>query len=1509
MAGAAGDGFERQRYPRQEEEEEEEAEEEDVLEGRVDLNGALDASRLAGHMDRWNISSSSQEILEDVGLLEELKDYQDLLAGDEQGFDLDDLQDFECTGEAEPGSPPPEDDGSPEGLGPVSHWQHHGDQRLVIPEDDLDHGSSEDLEKQRGTWDGGSEAEAYPELSYEGQYGSEFSASPEALKDPLALYNCSKSYSFTSDGGEEVLSEHSNLSPSPSRPPPECTRLKMDVFETLSLCDDSQEFPDETELTSASGRSPGSHTLSSPEASTRWSCSPLDRLRQEVLQNLPSIDAETFPESSWAENLDQPVGPVLKMAAAGLARTSQRSPSTPAKPKGRLLNSNGAVEMPPTLRQPGRARGLKADVPRGLPSKFSRQSRSLSPQRRTVQKRAGRFGSRESVQESHLSPVLSDGTRYGRGQLNYPLPDLSKVEPRVRFPRDPQRYHPPRGRTPPARSKDSGKPVIFKSPAEIVREVLLSSGEGSPPKGPAPTVSVIPEELKSPRQATELVHQLQEDYHRLLTKYAEAENTIDRLRLGAKVRLYADPPKPSHGVEMGTVSQPSKVITFSIPQVRAAEVTGRPGPATEAVWNAGHSGLQPTGSSFQASTGAALPRADGFTSAEKPFSGDELTQLLAAQAKKFRVQVESLGELIRTGERTPQDQLKGFARLKEAQDALEQAYLQARDEHRQPQNHQGTLGEFDLNRAVEGEIFQLEMRLEELKEEIESTAWNQPVAQDSSGANITTSLPHFPTVISKLPMGSPTPSLQAPIPAVRTPYPEAPVPKNSHCQVQADVEGSSVSDETEEEGGGLPEPLQQRRLQVEKDFDQLLDHYSSFRSLPEAMSLERLHHSGHNFSPEETDGAAAKDAGTKDGSLQMASKESKAARISSTLKEVQEREPELPAGKPWQVPRKIRTVPSARVEESVPQEPAEKSRPSTAVPGATSRRRQDPLSPHSSMASVAGSAASEHVAQKSFRKTNAAVPEDLRIVSPETDSGFVGSEASRVSPLAQMPKHRSSQLRSCSMLGNPATTEASLRPEPSRELPVAMAASGMDILPRHTAPEGSTQRHSLAKGLPFQSSSPPRWRNSLASEMEPDTDSSAHTDSEVEARRQLATYKAAPDGMRPSPSSSAASPSPPEMRRASLLNSRLERDQAIAALQSEVLQLKQSLEETLHRPYGHPKQSSSPRATRLQMPYQGSARVSTSTSPTGKTRKSTVEPENPTLTIKPEGQTGRLLLPRDGTQQNLPFSESNRSLPMPRKGRHHEASASRTKSSNQPILRGPYTGTTYPILNPELREPTAPSGSTPSSHHQDVKSQLGEGSASCDSPRDSFNLPQRSAQKKAEAPSHLLRNDTRNPKNRTAHGTDHGRTNAPAQSSGAQQKHSSQHQPQQPGLWYLAVPPPASSFGYIPTIPLASYPLSSIIYCPPTAATSTFSPAGLPVSNSKRHQDAEPKTWASWRRPRAAQCCSLTPDDAGSLRDLDWSLSRAVEAAKDMKFTTKRMSRSLTWELNKARSLRGSCLF
>lgn len=114
---------------------------------------------------------------------------------------------------------------------------------------------------------------------------------------------------------------------------------------------------------------------------------------------------------------------------------------------------------------------------------------------------------------------------------------------------------------------------------------------------------------------------LQEDYNRLLTKYAEAENTIDRLRLEAKVcacvrmrqaffflhvwphltgtsspvichwvkavkdnpnpwmsafhfqvNLYSDPPRPSHPDCTGTLNMGSKVMIMTLPQAQRAQL-------------------------------------------------------------------------------------------------------------------------------------------------------------------------------------------------------------------------------------------------------------------------------------------------------------------------------------------------------------------------------------------------------------------------------------------------------------------------------------------------------------------------------------------------------------------------------------------------------------------------------------------------------------------------------------------------------------------------------------------------------------------------------------------------------------------------------------------------------------------------------------------------------------------------------------------------------------------------
>lgn len=84
--------------------------------------------------------------------------------------------------------------------------------------------------------------------------------------------------------------------------------------------------------------------------------------------------------------------------------------------------------------------------------------------------------------------------------------------PKVRFPKD--GYKPPKSRAV-AHGKSSQPvlPVVFKSPAEIVREVLLSSTDespGSPSSGTHKRLSSrVPEEFRCPQQASTLVQQLQ----------------------------------------------------------------------------------------------------------------------------------------------------------------------------------------------------------------------------------------------------------------------------------------------------------------------------------------------------------------------------------------------------------------------------------------------------------------------------------------------------------------------------------------------------------------------------------------------------------------------------------------------------------------------------------------------------------------------------------------------------------------------------------------------------------------------------------------------------------------------------------------------------------------------------------------------------------------------------------------------------------------------------------------
>lgn len=68
------------------------------------------------------------------------------------------------------------------------------------------------------------------------------------------------------------------------------------------------------------------------------------------------------------------------------------------------------------------------------------------------------------------------------------------------------------------------------------------------------------------KEAYETYKRLQSDYDELLTKYAQAENTIDQLRIGAKLNLYSDLPPPQKGsfVTVTAAKQP-QVLNFQRP--------------------------------------------------------------------------------------------------------------------------------------------------------------------------------------------------------------------------------------------------------------------------------------------------------------------------------------------------------------------------------------------------------------------------------------------------------------------------------------------------------------------------------------------------------------------------------------------------------------------------------------------------------------------------------------------------------------------------------------------------------------------------------------------------------------------------------------------------------------------------------------------------------------------------------------------------------------------------------
>ncbi|XP_043914098.1 microtubule organization protein AKNA [Protopterus annectens] len=1469
----------------------------------------------------------------EVSLLDQAEHAQD--SSGEDSCDISDLETSEPTQHLDLAR----EDAS---ISPSLYDTEHQEEDFMMPDDDDAHFNwlpkrdiQLDMTEDEGELDLAINCETKEQRSEQGYQGlhvedeldtrRSYEMGLDTFRDSQALYDeYTKALNVTTDYGEDL----SARSESPVPHKTSIITLNQTRWDSGSITaasgsnsrlGDTLPFPsDSNDLDTMKENKVLDSTLGSTKVNLSQTF--LSHLSMEDLLNGPNIDAETFPESSCSESIEDPSGNLGRCVSRGRASiqgSSESNPSTERPIKNVFNVSNMENQKPLTLGQPSKpfhaskkTEEIKKNVIQSSPYKITRQSRSLSPKRATGDKKMVRTNSPKP--DSNRS-LLTEITKYGRGQLNYPLPDLSKVEPRVKFPKNDQGYKPPKGRSSPMRLSSSGPPLMFKSPAEIVRDVLRSSDEYCPPT-PSPVKAMVPEEFRTPKQATELVHQLQEDYHKLLTKYAEAENTIDRLRLEAKVHLYSDPPNPSHSVPMGSVTQGSKVMTFTIPLPQKADFGPSPDAAKSSKQDTASVPTVESGQGFDSQEEKKLPSADTTDGNIESVPGEKLTLALAKQAGKFRVQVNFFEELMQLGRMTPQEQLKGFQQLKEALDTLERGYLQARDEHRKLQRQSGNfrLGDFDPDRKVEGDIFRLGMALEDLKDRIDQTTQIQPSPSAPPESVPPRSLALTP--VSEPVTRPPSPSTSNLVPAVRTPYPESPMLDTVRGQAALDAEVSSASGESEAEDK-LPETIHHKRLQVEDDYNGLLDRYNNFKTLPNVMVLEQLK---EGASPRQETKSAWSDTAEKN---QLTRSLRRPSLKEEPLRSVPLPEPMETKDVLLRDTRKTFVEPNDTSSQRQQIQP-EIQKPRLQHVSVESKPFQPKLLGDASRNNSVSTVASEPSQNKPFRREKS-VPLEERIVSPETDSGFIGSESSRFTPAAQTPEHQPTPSR-CSSLGERLVKSSrlsefqpSMRKNPqtvqSEEKLLSMPGSSEHIPLRE-----STLRHRDLQRELSQPSSPQQWSGSVSSEMEQNTYGTC-TDSDREERGRSMSPFAHSSKLRNKRRASFSSflslqRSVNQQQPDPLLN-RSARDEAIHALQSEVSLLRQELEKSLHKSQTN-RGAFSPASSRLRAQTPERARSPGNVTFLRKSaeaaREEFEEPSRLTSSVGRsrsapvlQGRTDLDVSSESDNSQSEPKLHSTRNMfgSSPRGSRLR----GRQRRDGSMKFRGPYTGLffflTLLFIYLWMIYSSCHKNAMYGTADPKLSNVLG------DSPAQEQNGPsvKHSTPKKGQSlcplcygsGKYLTHVVTGSP---FGHGSGQKTSDTTTRSSGPNHK-SRNHE-----TVYVAVPPPPphpapaisciNPVQYVPYAPPVIYYSSPDITSVPSPAESRFY-----YSAGYKVVELQPQITSKLSRKHYHHR-SLSLENIDRLNS---SLSRAIEAAKSMKLTTKKMARSLTADLKTAEIIRDSC--
>ncbi|XP_076436272.1 uncharacterized protein LOC143275864 isoform X2 [Babylonia areolata] len=280
-------------------------------------------------------------------------------------------------------------------------------------------------------------------------------------------------------------------------------------------------------------------------------------------------------------------------------------------------------------------------------------------------------------------------------------------------------------------------------------DASVSAGEITLDRSEGELTTQLKQESSKRKQATELVQQLQKEYDTLLSKYALAELTIDQMRLGARITLHADSPTPSsvqsggmspslagHKAHMFQIPGPSaqRAVTGSFSSVSGEVQTQASTPSqtvadvrSRSASTAAEKTLIAVRSSLDAGGQGSLGDSEDRTSIKASGSAETVKLTIQTQTLSLNDRLDQFHTLLENRQLTLEEQEKAFENIRTDHEKLRRSYLQAKEDYNVLRRSGAGLpnADFDGDKELEGQLFRLGMRFDEVHEKVDTNLKQQ----------------------------------------------------------------------------------------------------------------------------------------------------------------------------------------------------------------------------------------------------------------------------------------------------------------------------------------------------------------------------------------------------------------------------------------------------------------------------------------------------------------------------------------------------------------------------------------------------------------------------------------------------------------------------------------------------------------------------------------------------------------------------------------------------------------